>query len=90
MEMPRMQRKPVSNVGMALDLARRGVVGLVAGIVVAAIEAYPSFSLELSKRMLRRDFERLREEFVRQGADTSRLIELCPDPDCAECRKEMH
>lgn len=85
-----MQRKPMSVPGFMFDLAIRGAVGFAAGIVVTAIEAFPSFGTAVSKRMLRRDFELLRDEFTRQGADTSRLIELCPDPHCAECRKEMH
>lgn len=51
------------GVGFVFELALRGAVGLAAGIVVSAIEAYPAFGIALSKRMTLRDIERLNQAF---------------------------
>lgn len=81
-----MQRKSLTGL---IEQARSGAIGLAASVACALIEASPAIAIAVTKRMLRRNFERMREELGRQGADTARVVELCRDPYCGECRKEM-
>lgn len=67
--------------GFAFDLALRGAVGFVAGIVVTAIEACPAFGRALSKRMLRRDIEMISRAF--EGVEFT-------EPEDSAIRKGMH
>lgn len=76
------------SVKFAADLFRRGAIGVVAGCVVELVEASPALGIAIARQMLRQDIDRLRVEFERQGADISRLVPI--DPNCGQCRKEMH
>lgn len=80
----------IENAKMIAGLVRIGAIGFAAGCVVELIEASPAFGTALSRRMLSRDFDRLRLEFERQGADTTRLVERSANPGCDTCRRELH
>lgn len=84
-----MQHESVKVIG---GLVRDALIGVAAGVVCELMEASPAFSAALTKRMLRSSFERMSQQFAKMGVDTSRLssVELCTDPECGECRREMH